>query len=45
MTASIGIVESTVGFIETEHQLLRRVRIALEQAKREAATGPSRGMT
>ena len=35
LTVSIGIVESTVGVIETEHQLLRRVRIALEQAKRE----------
>ncbi len=35
LTVSIGIVESTLGFIETEQQLLRRVRLALEQAKHE----------
>lgn len=35
MTVSIGIVESTVGFIETEQQLIQRARIALEQAKQD----------
>jgi diguanylate cyclase (GGDEF)-like protein len=34
-TVSIGVVESTLGFIETEHQLIRRARIALEHAKHE----------
>jgi putative nucleotidyltransferase with HDIG domain len=33
ITVSIGIVESTMGFIETEQQLIQRARIALEQAK------------
>ena len=35
MTVSIGIVESTVGFIETEQQLIQRARIAMEHAKHE----------
>lgn len=35
MTVSIGIAESTVGFIETEQQLIQRARIALEQAKQD----------
>ncbi len=34
ITVSIGIAESTVGFIETEQQLIRRARIALGHAKR-----------
>ena len=33
MTMSAGIAESTAGFIETEQQLIRRARIALDQAK------------
>ncbi|MGB2986086.1 MAG: diguanylate cyclase, partial [Phycisphaerae bacterium] len=33
-TVSAGIAESTAGFIETEHQLIQRARIALDQAKR-----------
>ncbi len=39
ITVSIGIAESTVGFIETEHQLLRRARLALEQAKARGSGG------
>jgi diguanylate cyclase (GGDEF)-like protein/putative nucleotidyltransferase with HDIG domain len=35
LTVSVGIVESTAGFIETEQQLIQRARIALEQAKDE----------
>lgn len=35
MTVSVGIVESTVGFIETEQQLIQRARIAMEHAKHE----------
>ena len=31
---SIGIVQSSCGFVETEHQLIRRARIALDHAKR-----------
>jgi len=33
LTACAGIVESTVGFLETEHQLVYRGRIALDHAK------------
>lgn len=33
MTMSAGIAESTAGFIETEQQLIRRARIALDHAK------------
>lgn len=34
-SVSMGIVESSAGFIESEHQLIERVRAALEQAKRQ----------
>ena len=34
-TVSVGIAESTVGFIETEDQLIQRARIALDQANRQ----------
>lgn len=33
VTVSVGIVESSAGCIETGHQLLRRARIAVSQAK------------
>ena len=33
VTVSIGIAESTIGFIETEQQLIRRARAALDHAK------------
>ena len=33
MSVSIGIAESTVGFIETEQQLIRRAQLALDHAK------------
>ncbi len=35
MTVSVGIAVSTVGFIETEDQLIQRARIALDQANRQ----------
>lgn len=31
---SLGVVQSSCGFVETEHQLIRRARIALDHAKR-----------
>ena len=37
ITICVGTVESTVGFMETEHQLIRRARIALDQAKQAGA--------
>lgn len=33
LTVSVGVVESSAGCIETEHQLLQRARIAVTQAK------------
>lgn len=33
MTASIGVAESTLGFIESEQQLIERARVALAHAK------------
>ncbi len=33
MTVSMGVVESSAGCVETEHQLLQRARIAVTQAK------------
>ncbi len=35
ITACVGIAESTLGFVETEHQLIQRARIAVDQAKRQ----------
>jgi diguanylate cyclase (GGDEF)-like protein len=34
ITVSIGIAECTAGFIEAEHQLIQRARVALDHAKR-----------
>ncbi len=42
LTACVGIVESTVGFLETEHQLVHRGRIALDHAKQ---TGSNKTVT
>jgi diguanylate cyclase (GGDEF)-like protein len=54
ITVSAGVAESTVGFIETEHQLIGRARAALDHAKHQGGgrtvtwnelrvTQPSRG--
>ena len=42
LAVSVGIAESTAGFVETEQQLIQRARIALEQAKRR---GPDSTVT
>jgi diguanylate cyclase (GGDEF)-like protein len=37
LTVGIGIAESTAGFIETEHQLIQRARLALTHAKHQGS--------